>query len=176
MTRIVPPEPFSQDRYAVRPSLDLVVLNPEEAAGVGSLLSVIEPWASYPIWEDDLTRYFSRIEPGAPRYAIVHGGLLAGALSVRTNWLCGTYIQIIGLTPMCQNRGYGTALLEFVEGQARLGGDANLWVCVSDFNTEARRFYERYGFVRTAELEDLVCDGRTEILMRKRLDTQPPTA
>ena len=30
------------------------------------------------------------------------------------------------------------------------------------------------GFV-PAELEDLVCDGRTENLMRKRLDTRPPT-
>ncbi len=164
-------EPFSLDRYRVTPSVELVVLDPkEDAPEAGSLLSAMEPWASYPIGEDDLTAFLVRVEPGAPRYKIVHGGILAGALAVRQNWLCGTYIQLIGLAPMSHNRGFGTAILKFVEEQARLGGDANLWVCVSDFNTDAQRFYERFGFVRKADFEDLVRDGRTEILMRKRLD------
>ena len=166
-----PFEPFSQDHYQVAASLELVALDPkEDAPEIGSLFAQIEPWASYPIHEDDLTAYFARVEPGVPRFKIVHGGILAGALSLRANFLCGTYIQIIGLTPMIQNRGFGTALMGFIESQARQAGDANLWVCVSDFNTDAQRFYERNGFVRKAELEDLVRDGRTEILMRKRLD------
>lgn len=164
------PAPFSLDSYRVAPSVELHLMDPMEAQDVGSLLSVIEPWASYPIYEDDLARYFAKVEPGAPRYKIVHGGVMAGGLGLRSNWLCGTYIQILGLAPMIHNRGFGTAILEFVEAQSRAGGDANLWVCVSDFNTDAQRFYERYGFQRKAEFEDLVRDGRTEILMRKRLD------
>ena len=166
-----PFEPFSQDHYQVTASLKLVALDPkEDASPMGSLFAQIEPWASYPITEDDLTAFFAKVEPGVPRFKIVHGGLLAGALSVRANFLCGTYIQIIGLTPMIQNRGFGTEILRFIEEQARLAGDANLWVCVSDFNTDGQRFYVRNGFVRKAEFEDLVRDGRTEILMRKRLD------
>jgi ribosomal protein S18 acetylase RimI-like enzyme len=42
-------------------------------------------------------------------------------------------------------------------------------VAASDFNSGALRFYERHGFVRVAALEGLVAEGRSEILLRKRL-------
>ncbi len=53
--------------------------------------------------------------------------------------------------------------------QARAAGDRNLWVCASDFNAAGIMFYERHGFSRVADLDGLVRDGRTEVLLRKRL-------
>ena len=170
ITEVLAP-PFSAARYVVRPSLELVVLDPDEdAAGIGALFANIEPWASYPIAGRDLTRFFACVEPGAPRFKIRHGGLIAGAIAIRTNWLCGPYLQTFGLAPMVQSRGHGTAILSFIEQEARANGDANLWVATSDFNTDAQRFYERFGFKRVAELDGLVRDERTEYLYRKRLD------
>jgi len=56
-----------------------------------------------------------------------------------------------------------------MEREARAAGERNLWVAVSEINTDAQRLYERHGFIQAARLDDLACDGRTEILMRKRL-------
>jgi ribosomal protein S18 acetylase RimI-like enzyme len=43
----------------------------------------------------------------------------------------------------------------------------NLFACVSDFNTGARRFYRRQGFVEVGPLPDLLVSGSAEILLRK---------
>lgn len=60
-------------------------------------------------------------------------------------------------------------MLGWLEGEARAGRQRNLWVAASDFNTRARGFYAGHGFVEAATLDDLVTEGRAEILMRKRV-------
>jgi [ribosomal protein S18]-alanine N-acetyltransferase len=46
----------------------------------------------------------------------------------------------------------------------------HLFLCVSSFNTSARRLYERCGYSAVGALPDYVIDGASEILMHKRLD------
>ena len=55
-----------------------------------------------------------------------------------------------------------------MEEEAR-GRYRNLWLCVSEFNSEARRLYERQGYELAGRLDSLVFDGLDELLMRKRL-------
>ena len=71
--------------------------------------------------------------------------------------------------PAWQGRGLGSALLLWLEREARAAGERNIWVAVSEINAAAIRLYERHGFKQAAKLDDLVYDGRAEILMRKRL-------
>jgi ribosomal protein S18 acetylase RimI-like enzyme len=78
-------------------------------------------------------------------------------------------LQFIGVTPAHQNSGLGSAVLDWMEREARAARERNLWVAVSEINTDAQRLYERHGFFQAARLDDLAWDGRTEILMRKRL-------
>jgi GNAT superfamily N-acetyltransferase len=149
--------------------LTLGRLGPQEAETLGSAFAAIDPWASYPYPASALTAYFAKDEPGAPRFSLCAGCELAGAVGLRLDWLRGPYVQFLGLVPTYQGRGLGKAVLDWIEHEARALAQCNLWVLASDFNSGALRFYERQGFARVAALEALVTEGRTEILLRKRL-------
>ena len=129
--------------------------------------AAIDPWAAYPYPPSGLEAYFSAKEPNAPRFLLTAGGLPAGAIGMRLNWLRGPHVQFFGILPAFQRSGIGAILLAWIEAQAQ--GERNLWLTVSDFNLEARAFYERHGFALVAPLPGLVRDDRTELLMRKRL-------
>jgi diamine N-acetyltransferase len=152
-----------------QPALALAPVTSAEAATLGEAFAAIDPWARYPYPANALQSYFTTLEPGAPRYAIRNGAALAGAVGIRFNWLSGPYIQFLGLLPGHQSHGTGTRILRWLEDDARNHSARNLWVAASDFNADAIRFYERFGFTRVAALDDLVRDGRTEQLFRKKL-------
>ncbi len=143
-----------------------------EAANVlGSALGAIEPWLSYPISVDGLTSYCATIEPGAPRYAIYVGADLAGAIGLRTNWLRGPYLQLLGIVPAAQGMGVGQMVLDWIECGARVGQQRNFWVAAADYNIRAIQFYERHGFTHVATIDGLVHDTRSDVLLRKKLTT-----
>ena len=154
---------------AGQPSLVLSPISETAAKVLGDAFAAIDPWARYPYPASALTIYFATVEPQAPRYAIHAADKLVGAIGLRLNWLHGPYIQFLGLLPGQQGLGLGGRLLSWCEESARSRGARNLWVAASDFNTDAMRFYERFGFGRITELEGLVLDDRNEVLFRKRL-------
>ncbi len=51
--------------------------------------------------------------------------------------------------------------------RAGFGRGRNLFVCVSDFNDGARRFYARQGYAHVGTLPDLIVRGSAELLLRK---------
>lgn len=149
--------------------LTLGRLAPGDAEALGAAFAAIDPWVSYPYPAPALAAYFAKDEPGAPRFSLRAGGELAGAVGLRLDWLRGPYVQFLGMLPGHQGCGFGKAVLDWVESEARAVTQRNLWVLASDFNAGALRFYERQGFARVAALEALVAEGRAEILLRKRL-------
>lgn len=149
--------------------IHLTALDSAAADGLAAAFAAISPWADYPYPAAGLARYFSGIEPGAPRFAITIGGEAGGVVGLRLNWLRGPYLQFLGVLPALQGAGIGARVLDWMEREARTQGDRNLWVAASDFNHAALRFYARHGFRETARLDGLVMDGRTEVLMRKLL-------
>lgn len=155
---------------AMGASYGLEPLAAADCAHLGEAFARMDPWASYPYPAHGLTSYFANSEPGSPRYAIRAGATIAGVAGLRLEWLRGPYLQFLGLLPAFQGQGAGALVLDWLAREARAAGDRNLWVCASDFNGAGIRFYERHGFVRQATLDDLVRDGRAEILLRKRLD------
>jgi GNAT superfamily N-acetyltransferase len=168
-------QPFTLPRYEIpredsaSVSLVLEPLTSEHAKRLGIGFAAIDPWARYPYPASALQAYFAANEPGAPRFAVSIGAELAGAAGLRLNWLRGPYVQFLGVLPKFQRRGLGASVLRWIESEARRGNDRNLWVAASDFNVDAIRFYEAHGFALVAPLPDLVRDGRTELLLRKRL-------
>jgi len=167
--------PFAADRYELElaeggvEALIVVPLPESEAPWLGEAFAAIDPWASYACSATTLGTYLTKQEPGAPRFLLKLGGRVAGAAGVRLGWLRGPYIQFLGVLPGFQRRGLGSAVLAWAEREARSSEERNLWVAASDINADAIRFYARHGFGQAARLEGLVCDGRTEILLRKRL-------
>ena len=166
--------PFRAESYEIRstgPNRPAVRLRPvpsDMALDLGLAFATIDPWASYPYPAETLAAYFAGSEPHAPRFAIEVGGTIAGVVGLRLELLRGPYLQFLGIVPEFQSHGVGGAVLSWMEREA--GPSArNLWVCAANFNADALRFYERFGFRRVALLDGLVQDDRDEILLRKRL-------
>lgn len=152
-----------------QPVVTLQAMTPESAAILSQHFAVMDPWLRYAMEAPALAAYLTRPEQSAPRFEIHVGGTLAGAAGIRENWLRGSYLQFLGLLPAFQRQGLGELVLAWFEGAARARSDRNLWVAAAEFNHGALRFYERHGFRRAALLEDLVQDGFTEVLFRKKL-------
>lgn len=76
------------------------------------------------------------------------------------------YLQTIAVAPQFRGQGVGAALVQFAE--ARIFKDfANVFICVSGFNTRAQQFYARLGYETVGELRDYLVAGQSEILLRK---------
>jgi GNAT superfamily N-acetyltransferase len=160
---------FRSATFDLGAGLALRTLSAADVRPLAAMVAAQDPWVSYPITAEQLARFLAEVEPGAPRFKVEHEGSAAGVLVVRTNWFRGPYIQLLALDPTHHSRGIGGRLIAFVEMEARRWQERNLWVAASYTNHGALRFYERHGFVRTAAIDGLVRDDRTEILLRKRL-------
>ena len=76
------------------------------------------------------------------------------------------YIQTVCVAPDRRGRGLGTRLVAFAED--RIGQvSPNAFLCVSSFNPDARRLYERLGYEFVGELRDYLIPGASELLFRK---------
>lgn len=140
-----------------------------ESTGLGEMLSRIDPWGRLMFAPSALTAYLDKRDGALTIYGIEIDGVLAGGMTLRYPWLRGPYLELLAVLPCHQKKGLGRVVLEWVMAQARHGGAANLWACVSAFNEPARGFYRRLGFVEACVLDDLVRAGEDEILLRKRL-------
>ena len=76
------------------------------------------------------------------------------------------YIQILCVRPDCRGQGHGSLLIEWAEKRI-FRESPNVFICVSSFNTGARRLYERLGFQAVGILHAFVVRGHDEILLRK---------
>jgi ribosomal protein S18 acetylase RimI-like enzyme len=83
--------------------------------------------------------------------------------------ICGSfkgYIQTLFVKEGDRGKGYGLILLHFADERIR-DISPNIFICVSSFNTEAIKLYERFGFAIVGELKDFVKKGFSELLYRK---------
>lgn len=76
------------------------------------------------------------------------------------------YIQSICVRPADRGRGLGSALMRWAE--ERIFRDSpNVFICVSSFNTRARRLYERLGYTVVGCLDAFIVKQHDEILLQK---------
>ena len=74
------------------------------------------------------------------------------------------YLRLIGVRAERRNSSAGAALLQAVESAA---GD-DLFILVSDFNTDARRFYKRHGYEEVGQLPGYILPGVAELILWRR--------
>ena len=140
-----------------------------EATELGAAFAAMDPWASYPYPAASLATYFSQGDQSAPLLAVQMAEQTVGVMGLRLNWLRGPYLQFLGFLQPYQSLGLGALALAWIDAQAQLAGQRNVFVAASDFNAPALRFYERHGFERVGTLRGLVRDDRDEILLHKKL-------
>src|SRR5262245_50479079 len=91
---------------------------------------------------------------------------VCGLAVVRSPFRAGDYLELFAVAEAARGRGVGATLLRHVEAVA-FARARNLFVCVSDFNDRARRFYARHGYAHVGALPDLLVRGSAELLLRK---------
>lgn len=101
------------------------------------------------------------------RYVADAGGLIAGflILDMEAGPFAG-YLQTVCVAPWTRATGVGTDLVRFAETRI-FREHPNVFLCVSSFNTGARRLYERLGYTIVGELTDFLVKGHSELLLRK---------
>ncbi|HJU05167.1 MAG TPA: GNAT family N-acetyltransferase [Nitrospiraceae bacterium] len=139
----------SQDRYAVI-----------------RMLADSDPWKTLGYTASHWERLFDPLPSGRDGFIIERGGNLAGMALIRPRFLFGDYLELLAIAPSMQGHGWGRELLRHVEGVvfARV---KNLFLCVSDFNAGARRFYRREGYQEIGPIPNFLIPGTAEILLRK---------
>ncbi|MBI4913703.1 MAG: GNAT family N-acetyltransferase [Acidobacteria bacterium] len=137
---------------------------PEEVDACAALLASSDPWLTLGRGLRHLLPVLK--DPHRERFAAWEGKGLAGVLVLNLHGAFVGYVQILAAAPSFRGRGVGRELLRFAE--ARIFREhRNVFLCVSDFNTRARAFYEREGYACVGEIPDYVVAGHSELLMRK---------
>jgi [ribosomal protein S18]-alanine N-acetyltransferase len=136
----------------------------EDAEQCAQFMAASEPWltlgvavaTAVSVVTDARKEVFvTRDERGVSGFVVVDmRGLVAG------------YIQTLCVRPDRRRQGIGSELIRFAE--TRIFRDSpNVFICVSSFNPDARRLYERLGYELVGTLREFVLPGHDELLLRK---------
>lgn len=155
------------DHYTLS-GFSLAPIRPEDAKTIADEMVRMNPWRFLNYSTAALESYLSATDLALYRYVVTIDEGIAGVVAVRYPWLRGAYLELIGLFPGHQQKGFGAAILHWLERETEARA-ANLWVLVSACNDGARRFYLRQGFQEIGPIEALVSTKSTELLLRKVL-------
>lgn len=158
--------PFAQPRYDLGSAV--LVDSPPHAEAIGAILAAIDPWKRNRRTETEIAARFRDPDPGVARFAVIRDDAIVGGVIIRYPFLKGAYLETLGLAATARGSGIGAAIIDWM-GRQIDGRADNLWLCVTDWNTAARRFYTAHGFLEVAPLPGLVTEDQVEIFMRKRM-------
>jgi ribosomal protein S18 acetylase RimI-like enzyme len=135
-----------------------------EAETCAGMMAASDPWTTLGRGYYELLKIIS--DPSREVYVATVDNEIAGLIIIEMSGAFTGYVKSICVSPGLRGRGVGAALMSYVED--RIFREApNVFLCVSDFNVGAQRFYRRLGYETVGELRDYVVAGYSEILMRK---------
>ena len=137
-----------------------------DARECAHLMATSDPWITLGRGYEDSLRIVS--DPTREVYVAKAHGELAGFLILSMTGPFVGYVQTLCVHPDHQRRGVGTLLLRFAEERI-FRESPNVFLCVSSFNTDAKRLYHRLGYDVVGELTDYLVRGHSEILLRKTI-------
>ncbi len=151
------------DPITIRP------MTPADIPGCAQWIAETPLWQRYHVTEQSIgERLRIGLDEGATIYVADRAGEVLGFLWLvaRGAFARSDYVQLIGVRPSARGRGVGRALMEFAEAKS-VAEDRALFLLVSDFNTDAQRFYQRLGYRPVGQLVDYVVPGVTELIYYK---------
>lgn len=125
-----------------------------------------DPWKRLGYTAPDWERLFDRLSQEREGFVIEIDGEVAGLALLRQRFLMGDYLELLVIAASARGKGLGRALLSHLESLV-FARAKNLFVCVSDFNKEARRFYQKHGYQEIGPMPNFLIPGSAEILLRK---------
>jgi ribosomal protein S18 acetylase RimI-like enzyme len=145
--------------------VQISIANEFEQVWCAQTMAENDPWLKYRFSLDTCLRILQW--PGSTLFVGKIKGPVGFLLLHPRGFLGCPYIAVIAVVADLRGRGIGAKLLEFAEGH--FSNSRHVYLCVSSFNSRARQFYERHGYVRVGELPDFIANGHSELLMQKRL-------
>lgn len=137
-----------------------------ESEACARMMAESEPWITLERGYDDSLEIIA--DPSREVYLAAIGDEIAGFVVLEMSGAFVGYVKSICVSPSWRGKGVGGRLMAFAE--ERIFSEApNVFLCVSDFNEGARRFYKRLGYQVVGELRDYIVPGRSEMLMRKSI-------
>jgi ribosomal protein S18 acetylase RimI-like enzyme len=146
--------------HAIRP------YDTKDRTAIVAMLAGSEPWKKLGYTDADWRKLFDPLPAGREGFVIETNGTVAGFALLRPKFLMGDYLELLVIAPSARGKGLGSVLLKYVEDIvfARM---KNLFACVSDFNAEARKFYQKNGYQEIGPMPNFLIPGSAEILLRK---------
>ena len=128
------------------------------------MMAGLEPWVTLGRTVDSSRRNLQ--DPGKEIFVLRENAEIQGFVVIDLRGPFPGYLQTVCIRPEARRRGNGTRLIAHAEARI-FEQSPNVFICVSTFNPDARRLYERLGYVTVGELPHYLVRGHGEILMRK---------
>jgi len=135
-----------------------------QAETCARMMAESEPWITLRRGYDESLAMLT--DPSREVYLAMDGDGVAGFVVLEMEGAFTGYLKSIFVSPPYRGIGVGARLMSFVEERV-FRESPNVFLCVSDFNEGARRFYERLGYEAVGELRDYIVRGCSEMLLRK---------
>lgn len=139
-----------------------------EAAACAELMVTSEPWLTLRLSRETALAVLT--DPAKEVHALRDAHGVAGFVVIDMRGLLRGYVQILCVRPDCRRQGFGSSLLRWAAERV-FRDSPNVFICVSSFNPEARRLYERLGFELVGTLQQFLIPGHDELLLRKTKGT-----
>lgn len=156
-------------QYWMTESITIRPLASADIPSIAHWVAVTPLWQRYGVTEKSFAERLSDgLASGATISVAERSGETLGFLwfVARGAFDRSAYVQLIGVRPESRNSGVGRALMQFAEKQAT---PRDLFLLVSDFNTDAQRFYSRLGYSQVGKLDNYIVPGVSELIFCKRL-------
>lgn len=161
----LPLSPGAAPARAARPELTITPMETQaEARACAHLMATSEPWLTLGRGYEACLRIVQ--DETREVHLAREGNEIVGFVILCMTGAFVGYIQTICIHPDRRGQGLGSRLVDFAE-QRILRESPNVFMCVSSFNQDARRLYERLGYRVVGELTDYIVRGHSEILLRK---------
>ena len=135
-----------------------------EAQECARIMASSDPWVTLGRSYETCLRNLQ--DPTREVYVACADARLLGFAIVNMQGPFAGYIQTVCVHPEHRGQGLGSRLVRWAEERI-LRDSPNVFMCVSSFNRDAYRLYERLGYTVVGELKDFIVHGHSEILLRK---------
>ena len=100
-------------------------------------------------------------------YIATEGDEFLGFVVLQFYGVLRGYIQTICICHNQRGKGIGTTLLKFSE-EKLMKKFPNVFMCVTSFNLQAQKLYNRLGYEKIGELKNHIIEGADEYILRKQ--------
>jgi len=140
--------------------------NVDEIKICARMMANSEPWIT--LGRDYKASVQTLSDTSKEIYVACVTGEIVGFIIINMKGAFVGYIQTICVSPVQRGNGIGSALLQFAENRI-FTETANVFMCVSSFNGNAQKLYQRLGYEVVGELKDYIVSGHSEMLLRKTI-------